>query len=182
MTINQSPVSYPEHHAVWLDAMGISRWHSTAVEETIAPAQNMTSDVSKPATQVASPLPDSITKAMYWVIGATPLDHDTAYLLAGMMHAIQATDADVVYSHIAPSNSSTVATGLPHFPKCHIQTIAHTEFDIPEQLNVLILGDMPVSFSSESMWRLPSLPSLLDNPLLKRDAWNILKAMRAKNA
>lgn len=183
MTMNHSPISYPEHHAVWLDAMGISRWHTTSVilETTPALAQNSGSAVGEPVTATQSPLPEAIANAQYWVIGSAPLEHDSAYLLAGMMAAIQATENDVVYSHIAESHSSTFATGLPHFAKINVQTIEHTSFDMPTPLKVLILGDTSVSFTADAIWQIPSLSALLDTPLLKREAWATLKAMRAKD-
>lgn len=185
MSTTESPITYPEHHAAWLDAMGVSRWHSTHVIEPInveisAPISAI--EVIKPITApVKNTLPALIEHASYWVVGTEALDHETAYLLAGMMAAIQATEVQVVYSHFGKAHSTHIATGQVHFTKLHIEVIENSTFELPTQLKVLVLGDASFDAKHDAQWRIPSLSAMLETPQLKRDAWETLKTMRAHN-
>lgn len=181
MSTTESPITYPEHHATWLDAMGVSRWYSTHVIEPSS-VEISVIEVIKPTTApVKNALPALIEHASFWVIGMEALDHETAYLLAGMMAAIQATEAQVVYSHFGKAHSTHIATGQVHLTKLHIEVIENSAFELPAQLKVLVLGDTPFETQHDAQWRIPSLSAILETPQLKRDAWEILKIMRAHN-
>jgi DNA polymerase III psi subunit len=185
---------YPEHHTVWLEAMGITRWqikeplaqvtHSTNAVEKLLPNEPIEKNV---AEQDAMPealeathsiLTPQIEMAQYWVIGQQTLIPEEAYLLAGMMQAIGAQS--VVFSHAADELlDSVMSTGLASWPRLVVQALPlGGTLKVPETVKILILGETPLQLQAK-LWSLPSLSQLLAEPQLKREAWEILKKAKA---
>ncbi|TDR32209.1 hypothetical protein [Hydromonas duriensis] len=166
-------LTYPEYHPEWLDVMGITRWQSKLI------ASQSDAQVDTPETTPVE-LPECIKTARYWVLGAQGLTAEESYLLAGMMAAIHAKNTEVVYSHKAEQvNTIEQNTGLPSFERLQVQTVSDLAVSIPEQLKVLLLGDVVLPNAHAHVWRIPSLGAILDTPLLKREAWQALKTMWA---
>jgi hypothetical protein len=176
-------LTYPEHHVAWLEAMGVTRWQAnkpfmkTAALETPIASSTMHNRTVELVTE--QPIPQSsltpqIEMASYWVIGAQPLIPAEAYLLAGMMQAIDAKA--VVFSHPADELAQSVMqTGLASWTRLIVQALPLTGlFVVPETVKVLFLGDALFEHAAKS-WCLPTLNELLSEPMRKRDAWEILK-------
>ena len=176
-------LTYPEHHVAWLEVMGVTRWQANkpfmttaALEIPIAinTMHNRTVELVKEKPIPKTSLPLQIEMASYWVIATQPLIPAEAYLLAGMMQAIDAKA--VVFSH--PSEElaqSVVQTGLASWPRLIVQALPLTGlFVVPETVKILFLGDALFDHAAKS-WCLPTLNELLSEPMRKRDAWEILK-------
>ena len=187
-------LTYPEHHAVWLDAMGISRWASTASlaergSESHAVAleclpEPVLAAVATTAVLDVPVLPKIIQTARYWVVGAASLDEEACRLLAGMMAAIQATEGEVVYSPVQTMQDGeghVQTTGLATWPRLSVCHVPQLSVSLPETLNVLLLGDVAFPEGHDRLWRIPALADMLSEPLLKREAWVGLKAMWARS-
>ena len=183
-------LTYPEHHAVWLDVMGISRWASTTSLGGAGSATNVPAfeHLPEPALAIAAKavevdlpvLPKIIEAARYWVIGAAPLGDDACRLLAGMMAAIQAAEAEVVYSAVQDGGAHVQSTGMPTWPRLNVCHVPELRVHLPETLSVLLLGDVGFPEGHHRVWRIPALVDMLSEPLLKREAWAGLKAMWAQ--
>lgn len=172
-------VTYPEHHAAWLEVMGVNRWQH---REPIEVAHIETGVEINEETQhnVLTALPERIQSARYWILGNAALTAEETFLLAGMMAAIKAQGDEVVYSHLADQlDFLQLDTGLATFPRLSVQTLPDLNVALPEGLKVLQLGDAILSSTHASMWRIPSLSGMLSTPLLKREAWQVLKTMWA---
>lgn len=185
-------LTYPDHHAVWLDAMGVSRWVSTTslhgIEGQVAVVDaKQATEVALAAEQsdaIVHPLPAIVQSARYWVVGGTPLSDDERRLLAGMMAAIQAPVDEVVYSAsqngLEKEAMTIQATGLATWSRLNVCAASpQLEMRLPDALKVLLLGDVVFSNAHARTWRIPSLTAMLSEPLLKREAWIHLKAMWA---
>ncbi|AXF86110.1 hypothetical protein DTO96_101851 [Ephemeroptericola cinctiostellae] len=183
-------LTYPEHHAVWLDVMGISRWASTASLGGAVSVANapVLEGLPEPVLVVAAKavvadlpvLPKIIQAARYWVIGVAPLDDDACRLLAGMMAAIQATEGEVVYSSVQDGVEHVQTTGMATWPRLNVCHVSELNVSLPETLSVLLLGDVDFPEGHHRVWRIPALADMLSEPLLKREAWVGLKAMWAQ--
>ena len=182
---------YPEHHAVWLDAMGISRWTTTLSlnetasvesEPTFECLPEHTVEAEMAAVVVDKPvLPEIIQTALYWVIGSSPLAGEECRLLAGMMLAIQAVEGEVVYSTVQGDGVAHIqATGLVTWPRLNVCHVPQLDVVLPDTLKVLLLGDVIFPEGDGRVWRIPALADMLSEPLLKREAWAGLKAMWAQ--
>lgn len=170
---------YPEAHDAWLYAMGIDvRWrHRSGLAEAGAV-------VDAPVVE----LPECIAQSRYWVLGEQPLTDAQAYLLAGMMWAIGVqSDTDCIYSHVAESTQTmpqSVETSLPALPAINSLAVEpillQNAVDELGYSTVIALGDVLMSGQThERIIRTPSLQAMIDNPLLKKEAWTVLKKLRA---
>ena len=171
---------HPEAHDAWLYAMGIDvRWRH---REGVADG-GMTADAS------AVEMPDCIAQARYWVIGERALTEAQTYLLAGMMWAMGVTGAtgaaDCIYSYGADSTANAptaVATGLPALATLNILAVEpallQTRIETIDN-TIILLGDaLMAGQTHERLLRVPSLQAMIDNPLLKKQAWAVLKSKR----
>ncbi|MBS1174525.1 MAG: hypothetical protein H6R05_656 [Burkholderiaceae bacterium] len=170
---------HPEAHDAWLYAMGIDvRWrHRGGLTEAGAV-------VDIPVVE----LPECVVQARYWVIGEQPLTDAQAYLLAGMMWAIGVQGGvGCIYSHVADSTQTmpqSVATGLPALSAINSLAVEpillQNAVDELEHSTIIVLGDaLMAERTHKRIIRVPSLQAMIDNPLLKKDAWNVLKNLRA---
>jgi DNA polymerase III psi subunit len=188
----ESTLTYPEHHAAWLEAMGVTRWQAKRPLVMAAESQTITENFaenrialnsdSEPSTDnltTSSVLSPQIEMADYWVVAQQPLNPAEAYLLAGMMQAIHAKA--VVFSHPADELlHSVMQTGLASWPRLVVQGLPFAEsFVVPKNVKVLFLGEQLFEHKAQS-WCLPTLAELLSEPMRKRDAWEVLK--QAKSA
>ena len=171
---------HPEAHDAWLYAMGIDvRWrHRSGLTEVGAVVDTLVVEV-----------PECIRQASYWLIGERALSDAQAYMLAGILWAIGVQSAaDCIYSH--PQDGGTqsvpnaVLTGLSVLPT--INTLAvepillQNVVDDIQNTTLIVLGDVAiVGQTHKQTIRVPSLQAMIDNPLLKKDAWAVLKKLRA---
>lgn len=176
-------LSYPQHHGAWLDAMGVSRWafKGEAIETAGAVLAEQAPIVIAPVAEAWS---TSIQTARYWVIGNAALNDAELALLAGMMAAIGAEADDVVYSFCGDALESSVQnTRVANWSRLNVQPVA--VFDNPPAVRVLMLGDDVAKtargFDEGKTYRIPALSDILAQPLLKRDAWQVLKKMWAES-
>ena len=170
---------HPQAHDAWLYAMGIDvRWRH---REGLADG-GMTADAS------ALELPECIAQSRYWVLGEQPLTDAQAHLLAGILWAIGAQDAtDCAYSHAADSTQTTpktIATGLPALAIINTLAVEPTLLQIPvdalHTTTLIVMSDtLMAGQTHERLLRVPSLQAMIDNPLLKKQAWAVLKKLRA---
>lgn len=172
---------HPEAHDAWLYAMGIDvRWrHREGLADGVDDG-GMTADAS------ALELPDYIVQTRYWVIGERALTDAQAYLLAGMMWAMGVTTtADCIYSYGADSTANAptaVATGLPALATLNTLAVEPALLQTPIETidnTIILLGDaLMAGQTHERLLRVPSLQAMIDNPLLKKQAWAVLKSKR----
>ena len=171
---------HPQAHDAWLYAMGIDvRWRH---REGLADG-GMTADAS------ALELPECIAQSRYWVLGEQPLTDAQAYLLAGMMWAIGAQNTtDCTYSHATDSTQTTpktIATGLPALAIINTLAVEPALLQIPvdaflDTTTLIVMSDaLMAGQTHKRLLRVPSLQAMIDNPLLKKDAWAVLKNLRA---
>ena len=169
---------HPQAHDAWLYAMGIDvRWrHRSGLSDEVA------LDAS------ALELPECVVQARYWIIGEQPLTDAQAYLLAGMMWAIGAQNTtDCTYSHVTDSTQTTpktIATGLPALAIINTLAVEPTLLQIPvdalDTITFIVMSDaLMAGQTHKRLLRVPSLQAMIDNPLLKKDAWAVLKNLRA---
>ena len=169
---------HPQAHDAWLYAMGIDvRWrHRSGLSDEVA--------LDAPALE----LPECIAQSRYWVLGEQPLTDAQAYLLAGMMWAIGAQNTtDCTYSHATDSTQTTpktIATGLPALAIINTLAVEPTLLQIPvdalDTITFIVMSDaLMAGQTHERLLRVPSLQAMIDNPLLKKDAWAVLKNLRA---
>ena len=169
---------HPQAHDAWLYAMGIDvRWrHRSGLSDEVA--------LDAPALE----LPECIAQSRYWVLGEQPLTDAQAYLLAGMMWAIGAQNTtDCTYSHATDSTQTTpktIATGLPALAIINTLAVEPTLLQIPvdalDTITFIVMSDaLMAGQTHERLLRVPSLQAMIDNPLLKKDAWAVLKKLRA---
>ena len=169
---------HPQAHDAWLYAMGIDvRWrHRSGLSDEVA--------LDAPALE----LPECIAQSRYWVLGEQPLTDAQAYLLAGMMWAIGAQNTtDCTYSHATDSTQTTpktIATGLPALAIINTLAVEPTLLQIPvdalDTITFIVMSDaLMAGQTHERLLRVPSLQAMLDNPLLKKQAWAVLKNLRA---
>lgn len=183
-------LNYPEQHGAWLAEMGVTRWQATRAmppletHEQSAPTMTEVTNNIVPITQASSDAsydwPASVSTARYWVVSSSALKPSDAYLLAGMMQAIGAQTDEVLYSCITTEQEvlQQQATGLPTWPSLRIQTISTHALDaellLPESVQFMVLGTLAhqwqIPFES-----LPSLAEMQEQPLRKREAWQVLK-------
>ena len=168
---------HPQAHDAWLYAMGIDvRWrHRSGLSDEVA--------LDAPALE----LPECIAQSRYWVLGEQPLTDAQAYLLAGMMWAIGAQNTtDCTYSHATDSTQTTpktIATGLPALAIINTLAVEPTLLQIPvdalDTITFIVMSDaLMAGQTHERLLRVPSLQAMIDNPLLKKDAWVVLKKLR----
>ena len=168
---------HPQAHDAWLYAMGIDvRWrHRSGLSDEVA------LDAS------ALELPECVVQARYWIIGEQPLTDAQAYLLAGMMWAIGAQNTtDCIYSHVADSTQTmpqSVATGLPALPAINSLAIEpillQNAVDGLEHSTIIVLGDaLMAEQTHKRIIRVPSLQAMIDQPMLKKETWAMLKRLR----
>lgn len=146
-------------------------------------ALNARVELSKVATETKTRWAESIQNARYWVIGNAVLQDEEVALLAGMMAAIQATADEVVYSFCSSELDVSVQyTRVSQWSRLNVQPVL--AFDSPPAVTVLVLGEdamkTTVGFETAKVFCIPALSDILREPLLKRDAWQVLKAMRAQ--
>ena len=169
---------HPQAHDAWLYAMGIDvRWrHRSGLSDEVA--------LDAPALE----LPECIAQSRYWVLGEQPLTDAQAYLLAGMMWAIGAQNTtDCTYSHATDSTQTTpktIATGLPALAIINTLAVEPTLLQIPvdalDTITFIVMSDtLMAGQTHERLLRVPSLQAMIDNPLLKKQAWAVLKNLRA---
>ena len=169
---------HPQAHDAWLYAMGIDvRWrHRSGLVEAGAA-------VDAPVVE----LPECIAQSRYWVLGEQPLNDAQAYLLAGMMWAIGTQDTtDCTYSHATDSTQTTpktIATGLPALAIINTLAVEPALLQIPvdalHTTTLIVMSDaLMAGQTHERLLRVPSLQAMIDNPLLKKDAWVVLKKLR----
>ena len=169
---------HPQAHDAWLYAMGIDvRWrHRSGLSDEVA------LDAS------ALELPECVVQARYWIIGEQPLTDAQAYLLAGMMWALGAQNTtDCTYSHATDSTQTTpktIATGLPALAIINTLAVEPTLLQIPvdalDTITFIVMSDaLMAGQTHKRLLRVPSLQAMIDNPLLKKDAWAVLKNLRA---
>ncbi|MCE1160557.1 MAG: hypothetical protein LWW74_05050 [Burkholderiales bacterium] len=169
---------HPEAHDAWLYAMGIDvRWrHRSGLSDEVA--------LDAPALE----LPECIVQSRYWVLGEQPLTDAQAHLLVGMLWAIGAQDTtDCTYSHVTDSTQTTpqtIATGLPTLAIINTLAVEPVLLQIPvdalHTTTLIVMSDaLMAGQTHERLLRVPSLQAMIDNPLLKKDAWAVLKKLRA---
>ena len=169
---------HPQAHDAWLYAMGIDvRWrHRSGLSDEVA--------LDAPALE----LPECIAQSRYWVLGEQPLTDAQAYLLAGMMWAIGAQNTtDCTYSHATDSTQTTpktIATGLPALAIINTLAVEPTLLQIPvdalDTITFIVMSDaLMAGQTHERLLRVPGLQAMIDNPLLKKQAWAVLKNLRA---
>ena len=169
---------HPQAHDAWLYAMGIDvRWrHRSGLSDEVA--------LDAPALE----LPECIAQSRYWVLGEQPLTDAQAYLLAGMMWAIGAQNTtDCTYSHATDSTQTTpktIATGLPALAIINTLAVEPALLQIPvdalDTITFIVMSDaLMAGQTHERLLRVPSLQAMIDNPLLKKQAWAVLKNLRA---
>ena len=170
---------HPQAHDAWLYAMGIDvRWrHRSGLSDEVA--------LDAPALE----LPECIAQSRYWVLGEQPLTDAQAYLLAGMLWAIGVQGgADCIYSHVTDSTQTmpqSVATGLPALAIINTLAVEPALLQIPvdaflDTTTLIVMSDaLMAGQTHKRLLRVPSLQAMLDNQLLKKDSWAVLKNLRA---
>ena len=184
-------LKYPEHQAEWLEAMGVLRWQATAAFEQVDAGEVVrvveVSDAQANDAQAVAPMDSPVVVAVEWsaallnadyaVFGAAALTAQEAYLLAGMMLSIGAKRTVYVYA-TDDALESMLATGLAALPTLSVCAVDAAQWralsDLPETMVRLALGrgvyDAP--------WSVPTLAELIDEPLKKREAWQVLKKIK----
>jgi hypothetical protein len=175
--------SYPEHHHEWLAAMGVVRWQARDSRLISAPTTPIV-HVEAVAEVTREPdfvWPERMVQARYWLVGESALDAATAYLLAGMMKAIGATQDEVVYTSIVDDAQERYTTGLPSWPVLNVQALPRSVFEQPlkvaDELIVLTLGAVDHQWETANPVKLPGLTEMIARPELKKEAWMLLKQL-----
>jgi hypothetical protein len=165
---------HPEAHDAWLYAMGIDvRWrHRSGNQLDGAPEME---------------LPECIIQSRYWLIGEQVLTEPQLYLLAGMMWAVGVQSvSDCVYSYSADATQthpSPMATGGPFLDTVNVlgvePKLLETPADAFEHTTLIVFGDVLMSgVKHQRLLRLPSVQAMIENPLLKKQAWLTLCGQR----
>ena len=173
--------TYPEAHDAWLKAMGIGvRWHYRM--ESQVTDGNPSPDIELPAV---------ITQARYWLMGEEVLTPEYAYLLAGLLWAIQADVKEVIYSEIAERSTTQLTnfpTALSAWPQ--LNTLSLSQLSSPQltavldqnpELRIWVLGNDVLESTHavhERLLYLPSLAEMKAQPLKKQTAWLAVKSLR----
>lgn len=223
MTTIESLKQYPEHHASWLEVMGVSMWvernpqyrpvvkdmpsqavsEMSKIESELQKNIENQSDVSvvnletEQPVELAQPLelpesvvstvtpsitlldlPDRIQTAQFWVLGEGELTAEQLYLLAGMLKAIGASHTDVVYSYVVsnPVSATSIATGLGIWPSLYVQPIEGlSSYDLGSWSGNTRLLSLGLESIHPMTSVLPSLQKMIEQPELKKHAWQVLR-------
>lgn len=165
--------------------MGVVRWQQReeiiASEVSVVPIDTIDT-IEEIAVETDFVWPERILQARYWLVGTSPLDAATAYLLAGMMKAIGATQDEVVYSSITDDLRESCGTGLPSWSMVNLQAIPNAVFkqslEVPNEITLLMLGAITHQWKIAKIFNLPDLAEMIAQPERKRDAWAVLKQLQ----